>query len=456
MEPRGRAMRNAVLLQDYKPVPEKLKCLCRELQQRIDQGNGQLIDLMDDGSRDDGRPQIFKDNGKCVTAQKYVGLFEYKGERVVIGSRFDSGENAFFLRYLLETCWEASLLLDGLGSAYQDDPFDPLLVAKLALQLQRAWRKGTLRQYRVFQHNDSRVRGALDVTRHIRENLGLEQGKIAYRTRAYSLDNSYNALFLLACCAAGRKYPALLRRLRQRLPEFHAALQTLEWEVSGWSSGSRSAVLQHTRKKIVNPIHRDYEAARITARAILRRLGANPFQQKENECQVTGVFLDMNELWEQFLLQTLFRGMAGHSVQQSRDVLGGHMTIRPDFLWEDKGVVLDAKYRQIWESALRLDGKWSGGLSSEEQKALRENVYQVLAYMLLCGCADGGVIFPVRSSWKCSLTSRIFDPVGPAGQRFWRVPVRIPEAQSYEDFLTEMEREANRLRNLEVIRKIRA
>ena len=68
-------MRNAVLLQDYKPVPEKLKCLCRELQQRIDQGNCQLIDLMDDGSRDDGRPQIFKDNGKCVTAQKYVGLF---------------------------------------------------------------------------------------------------------------------------------------------------------------------------------------------------------------------------------------------------------------------------------------------------------------------------------------------------------------------------------------------
>lgn len=365
-------MSSVISLRDYGIVPREWEDLCRELQRRIDQGDHLLIDLLDDGSRDSQPVQIFRDNGKNLLVQQYVGLFEYNGERVVIGSRFDGGKNAFFLRYLLENCWNASLLLlDGLDSVYQHETFDLLLVTKLALALQQAWRKGALRQYRTFHYDDSRVRGTVDVMRHIRAHLGLESGKIAYSTRAYSLDNSYNALFLLASHAAGRKYPTLMRRLRQRLPEFQAALQMLEREVADWPSLSRNTVLQHTGKKITNPLYRGYEDVRITARAILRRLGANPFDPEGQVRQVTGIFLDMNALWERFLVKTLFAGVSENFLQRSQDILGGHMTVRPDFLWSDKGVVLDGKYQRVWADTLPLDGKWSEHLTKEAQRAVK-------------------------------------------------------------------------------------
>lgn len=448
-------MSSVLLLQDYQIIPREWEDLCRDLQRRIDQGEQLLIDLLDDGSRDSQYVQIFRDNGKHLLVQQYVGLFEYNGERVVIGSRFDGGKNAFFLRYLLENCWNASLLLlDGLDSVYQHDIFDWLLVTKLALGLQQAWRKGALRQYRTFHYDDSRVRGTVDVTRHIRAHLGLESGKIAYGTRSYSLDNSYNALFLLASHAAGRKYPALLRRLRQRLPEFQAALQMLEREVSDWPSLSRRDALQRTGKKITNPLYRNYEAARITARAILRRLGADPFGSEGQVRQVTGIFLDMNALWEQFLVKTLFAGVSENFLQRSQDILGGHMTVRPDFLWPDKGIVLDGKYQRVWADTLPLDGKWSEQLTREAQKAVKEDVYQVLSYMLIHGCTNGGVIFPIRCHQKHCLFSPVSDPVGPAGQRFWRVPVPIPAAGDYGEFVARMNEEVNRLRRLAIIRRI--
>lgn len=441
-----------VRLCDYSPAGNReVQALCGEIQGQLDRGACRLVDLLD--GRQDRTPEsleVFRYREGAWWTRQYVGLFQYRGERVVIGSRFDrENREPFFLRYLIEEFLEESLLvLEDVGGVWQDDPFDMLLAVKLAVQLQQAWKKGGLRAYRSFCHNDSRVRGQIDVSRHIRENLGQDNGRTAYRTRAYSLNSDMNVLFLQAAEAARRRYPSLMRRLERRLPEFHTALAALGQAVPDWAVPRRDSVLERTRKKLTNPIYRDYEAARRAARAVLSRMGVDPFGQGERGAVVTGVFLDMDRLWERTLEHTLFQGVRGPYTQQSHPLLDGHMVIRPDFYFRSQRMVLDAKYRSAWARTVGLGGKWSDELSPEQQSAVRENVYQVMSYMLALDCQEGGVIFPVSGRDRCLPRG---DRAAPGGRKFWRIPVNIPRAENYPIFRRELEETLGRLRELEPI-----
>lgn len=433
-----------VSLSDYSPVEQGLQDLCRDIQRQISAGSCRLVDLLDNGDEAAPLPEVFKDQDGVLRTQKYIGLFEYQGTQVVIGSRFDVSGPAgaprppFFLQYLMENfLGESMLFLEDVGGICGGDLFDGLLAAKLAVQLQRAWKKGRLRAYRTFRYNDSQVKGQLDVPRHIRENMGLKNGRIAYQTREYSLNNAWNILFLQAAAAARARHPALLRRLEEELPEFQAALQGLQRDIPNWSRPRQDWVLEHTRQKISNPIFRDYEGVRPTARSILRRMGADPFAAGHSQV-VTGAFLDIDRLWERLLEERLFRGAPTPFAQLPQPVPDSWRTIRPDFFWKDLGVVLDAKNRPVWSRTLRQE-TWS--------EFVREDVHQVLGYMITLECKVCGVIFPMTGDAPR-------DPVPDLGRWFWRVPVLIPGADCYPDFRRALDQELDRLRTLDPIRRV--
>lgn len=462
-----------VRLCDYSRIGNQELGLCLKMQEKIQRGQCHMVDLLELHPCETPRaPQdvcLVEQVGGSWQTRNYVGLFQLGEERVVITSRFDQPGKPFFLYYLLSACWDAALLSqEDLGGTYARDIFDLLLVTKLAVQLQKAWKKGTLRQYRTLKHNDSRVRGPIDVPRHIRENLGQDNGRIAYRTRVYSLDNPYNVLFLQAVDVAGRKYPALLNRLFRRLPEFQAALRTLRQEVQGWAGARRETVLRHTVKKIVNPVYRDYEPARTAARAILGQLGADPEGKSRHGSAVTGVFLDMDTAWERFLEKELFSG-AQVATQKRESILGGHMNVKPDFWWREKGVVLDAKNRSDWGKTMdKTETLWSEYVKNKDDKIdVRDDVYQVLTYMLALGCQEGGVVFPQRdygpqeprhtpvylplTEGNPSLVDQMEAEIG---RQFWRVPVYIPQAEDYPSFAKQMDAEIERLRGENPVRSL--
>lgn len=55
--------------------------------------------------------------------------------------------------------------------------------------LKEALAQGLYKEYRYFQYNDDRVRGAIEVSRFIREDIPF-RGKIAYKTRELSRNNN--------------------------------------------------------------------------------------------------------------------------------------------------------------------------------------------------------------------------------------------------------------------------
>lgn len=435
----------AVRLSDHSPV-DRCPELCREMQERIDRQECRLVDLLEEGDRPRTSPEIFRLRGKQVFTREYAGLFEYRGSRVVIGSRFD-GERAYFLWYLLSLFLGESILSEeDVGARDGEELFDALLAAKLALEVQRAWRKGGLRAYRRVPHNDAHLRGQLDIPRHIRENQGRNNGRAAYWTRPYTMDNDWNALVLQARAALRRRHPQLLHKLERKLPGFQTALEVLGQETPGWAGAGQ--VLSRTSRPISNPVFRCWEPVRRTARAVLRRMGADLRGTGEDRV-VTGIFVDIDRLWERLLEEKLFAGAPAPFAQQYRDLFPKRMAICPDFYVP--GVVLDAKNRRAWEKTLSAPGWWSGVLSKEELHGAEANVYQVLAYMLALNCETGGVIFP--ASGKLAPVQPLPHSIGGSGRQFWRVPVYIPRADSYPQFRQQMDAQLAGLRALPPIRQ---
>lgn len=461
-------------LYDHSPVGKR-EGLCKNIQKRIDDGSYSLINLLDEKEQKDStKPKVFdnvfvKKEGKETLeyrTQKYIGLLEYEGEQIIITSRFDKVDKEnprpFFLWYLIENFLgkKSMISLESAGGTCQNNLFDVLLIVRLIIQLQHAYKKGGLRAYNRFNRNDSKVSGTIDVARHIRENLDLENGRMAYRIQAYSLDNPWNILFLQACAAARKRFPDLMRRLERRFPEFSAALQTLAQAVPGWEEANPSQILGRTKWSITNPIYRDWESVRIAARAVLRRMGIKP--DKSGAHIVTGVLLDINRLWERLLEDKLFFGAKEPFSQRPKTVLNGHVEIKPDFYFKDQKTVLDAKNRPVWEKTLPDEKKgspdyhkkgspekWSEILEQLEERpdAVRDNIYQILSYMLTLDCSQGGVVFPANNHCKsvCDPVP-VSDPIGPPGQ-FWRIPVRIPQAkETYKEFRDELNEEFVRLR----------
>lgn len=395
------------------------------------------------------RPQVIRtlDRGTLQTGS-YVGSLVFRGRAVVIHSRFD-GENHLFLRYLLENAWEVSSLVtpepEGAAGLSQDGFYRWRLVCQLAVQLRAAWKKGSFRAYRTFSCCDSRVRGQPDIPRHIRLTMGLNDGRAAYRTREYSPDNPYNRLILCAVSAAQRRYPQLMQSLLRQLPECKAAVQLLRRQLPGADRDQPRALLERTRRQIVHPVYRGYEEVRLTARAVLRWLG----QDLQEQDRTVGILLNMDQMWEKFLAGALFPNEAGDCQQVSVGLLGEHMAVRPDIYLSSRRVVLDAKNRPVWEKTLRTE-KWSRSLRA----GIREDVYQVLSYMLALDCSDGGVVFPVRRSrlrreaGAGGLRPSALPVSGMAkGWRFWRIPFVIPDdAETYEAFKAAVERQADEIR----------
>ncbi|MBD5084850.1 MAG: hypothetical protein HDT33_07255 [Clostridiales bacterium] len=444
-----------------------------------DEGRCSLIDLLNKTERDDReRPQIFKygADGKLCT-ENLIGVFEYRTEAgietVIIGDRFGPKKVAndgvegeflsFFAWAMLEKCWDDTPLwiLKESRISGETNIFDRILLLKLAVQMEQAWKKGRFRIYRAFSCYDSRIRGQLDLPRKIRMSMGLDDGKMAYRVREYSEDNIYNHLFFQACLEAEKRHPEWMRRLRQRIPGFRLARQALERQNAGWSRGDTRSLLDGTKKKITNPVYRDYETLRVVARAVLKRTSHRSYPYAENGASfVTGVFLDVSKLWEDYLYKAVIHN-SSCLAQNNADILGGMLNVRPDFWWENKRRVLDAKYRPVWGRILEKAQKKEQA-SEQDRKRIRDDVYQVLTYMLTLDCTHGGVIFPVKrkrptaepSADKKNFQHKGFRAVrkgspsvsGNPNQSFGLIPFFVPqdEKMTYREFFKAMELEANK------------
>lgn len=137
-----------------------------------------------------------KDNLKdCkIKTGNLMGFIGYGDTQISITSRFAKNNDTkddFFLHYLLQKVLCLNIF-DLKYSAAIFGEFDLLLYMFPAL-LKKACAQGLVRRYKTFHNNDSNIKGVVDVTRHIQNNIPFN-GQIAYKNRDYTTDNSITEL----------------------------------------------------------------------------------------------------------------------------------------------------------------------------------------------------------------------------------------------------------------------
>ncbi len=470
-------MSTPIILQDYSPIPPENQNieLCEKIQKAIDDGRCNILNLADfmagksesaskkKNDDDEGAyPKVFAIYNKKYSAKKYAGILTYQGHTVIINSRFDQiptgdskNDKTYFLQYALEKIeWNKlhiryfmNMPARGGGGALTQ-----LLIPIFLHQVQEAYRVGVFRQYRNFQHNDSKFRGPIDIPRHIRMNP-ISNGKIAYNTREYTIDNPTNHLILATRRLLEQREDTkvVLEQILSDSPELDMPFQRLGWEL-GVPEVKRSqinGIIADNRNPITHPFHRRYEDVRKTALKILQNEGLQLMTDDSDE--VNAILIPMDKVWERLLEYTLFcNRQKAVSAQKQIKILSevlpqtdetdgeksrwnARRILKPDFFENDGAYVLDAKYRKPWENAYR-DGRWTS--------YVRDDVFQVLSYLYAAksihgqSTIRGGILFPYPRDQKEAIPPvkefAIFR--GDFGDRFYLFPYPVECSRDYSEY----------------------
>ena len=318
------------------------------------------------------------DNSVRIKSNNIMGFVGRKKQQLKIYSRFDDEEHDLFLHYMLQKVFSYNIFnLDFTTS--EDNVFDFLLCMFPAM-LKRAMCQGIYKEYKRFKHNDSNVRGTIDLSRHIRENIPF-RGTISYNTRDFSLDNSVTELIRHTI-----EYIKTIPLGNAILSSDNTIADYIKKIISytpSYRHSERMKVLQNNLVPCHHPFYTEY--------IILQKLCVQILSQEEikygtNDDRIYGVLFDGAWLWEEYLNTLLYN--VGFTHPENKLGTGAIYLFEhggqrfPDF-WK-KDFVLDAKYKRLAVKGNSLD-------------ISRDDVHQIMAYMYRLKANKGGIICPYKS-----------------------------------------------------------
>lgn len=286
----------------------------------------------------------------------------------------------------------------------EDEIFDYLLLFWFIERLERACLKGYYKTYRRFEGNDDKVKGTLDIARHIRLNMGQKNGRIAYSYRENTINNYLNQLIVAAYNHLKNKYYDLVEDNFDSNDELKNIITFLTNETD-FSNTNTKAVLKNNLKTISHPYFTEYEELRLICLRILRDEGISIFDGESNN-GTQGILFYLPELWEKYLENKLIKNALPENVTVKsqfeirnfgcKQSAGSDYEFKqrtyPDyvFFYNDKPfMILDAKCKPKWEDAAK------GGSVSD----VMEDYNKCIRDMVAANSHATGVIFPTNRTF---------------------------------------------------------
>ena len=327
------------------------------------------------------------------------------GTKLEIRSRFaENGEETennnqdFFLHYMLEKVFKINLF--NLNYSYNNSSGFDFIYLIFPYFLKRALNQGLFKTYKTFERNDSAVKGAINVSRHIRQNVPFG-GRVAYRSREYTFDNHIMQLIRHTIEYIKTK-PIGKSILTQDSDIQKAVLQINEVTNETYSLQKRSKVIFENLKPLNHPYYLDYNYLQQLCLMILNNVNS---QYSASSSPIYGILFDGAWLWEEYLWTILKDAKFGDKKFEhptNKDRKGGirlfdnsldpedssikncYRRIYPDFYCENSradskdGIILDAKYKRL------------------EKGLVRDDLYQIISYMHTMKILTGGFIYPQK------------------------------------------------------------
>ena len=345
-----------------------------------------------------------------------IGFLGCGQERLTISSRFSDESNDHFLHYLLQKVLNINLTSLDVGLSLEDKLYQ-LLIYLFPKYLQAALRKGLYKEYQRFSHNDSHVKGVIDVGNHLKKNLPF-MGNVAYTTREFTYDNPLMQLIrhTIEYIKIQKSFGALLDSNRENMAEIVRV--TPSYKLS-----DRAKIIRMNKiKPIRHAYFREYRKLQELCLMILNREKHGLGYQEQ---KIHGILFDVSWLWEEYVYTLLPKDFIhprnkdktdGISVFSNRE-----RKVFPDFYDRERKTVLDAKYKK---------------LEFTEKGINREDLFQLISYSYILKAEKAGLIFP---SMEQSINSEIGEVAG-YGAQLKKWSIQIPQnASSYNEFCKMME-----------------
>lgn len=310
-----------------------------------------------------------------IKSGNIMGFVGRKNQQMKIYSRFDNQEHDYFLHYMLQKVFSFNIFnLDFTSS--EDNVFE-FLVYMFPAMLKKAMRQGVYKEYRKFRHNDANVRGTIDISRHIRENIPF-RGTVAYNTKEYSFDNSITEL-IRHTIEYIKTIPSGDIILSSDKTVEDCIKKIISYTPS-YSHTERIKIIQDNLLPCNHPFYTEYTALQKLCVQILRQ---EEIKYGTDDDRIYGILFDGAWLWEEYLNTLLCEKGFIHPENKlgtGAIYLFEHGGQRfPDFWKQD--IVLDAKYKKLAINGNRLDIE-------------RDDVHQIMAYMYRLKASKGGIVCP--------------------------------------------------------------
>lgn len=325
-------------------------------------------------------------SGEDVVVKTFniMGYISVNDTKLRIKSRFDNkngydDKQDFFLLYLLSKIMNINIFSWKYSESNQVNDLD-FRMFMFAYFLHRAIVQGVFKSYKTFKHNDSNVRGVIDVPRHIRINNPFA-GKIAYSSRQQDYDNSITQLIRHTIEFIRTKK---MGRMLLSSKDVMSDVALIESVTPSYSMSDRQRIITQNLKPKIHPYFTEYTFLQKLCIQILNHESLS-FGESSRD-NVNGVLFDGAWLWEEYLNTILCK--EGFTHPRNKENLGAiqlfedeedlpyNRNAYPDFYNEQIRCVLDAKYKHV-----------NYGIQ-------RDDLYQVIAYMHTMKYEVGGYMYP--------------------------------------------------------------
>ena len=341
-----------------------------------------------------------------------IGFLGYGQERLTISSRFSNESDDYFLHYLLQKVLHINLTSLDVALSREDKLYQ-LLMYLFPKYLQATLRKGLYKEYQSFSHNDSHVKGVIDVGNHLKKNLPFT-GNIAYTTREFTYDNPMMQLirhtieYIKNQKSLGR---GIIYTNRENITEIIRVTPS-------YKQADRSKVIRlNQTKSLRHAYFREYRKLQELCLMILNREKHGFGYQEE---KIHGILFDVAWLWEEYVHTLLPKDFIHPRNKEKKGGIsvfsGGKRKVFPDFYHKELKIVLDAKYKK---------------LELTEKGINRDDLFQLISYAYILQAEKAGLIFP-------SIDQTVSSEIGKVegyGVLLKKWSIQVPQrASSYSEF----------------------
>ena len=359
--------------------------------------------------------KIFETVNQEIKTGNVIGFLGCGQERLTISSRFSIKGDDYFLHYLLQKVLHINLTSLDVALSREDKLYQ-LLMYLFPKYLQAAIRKGLYKEYQRFSHNDSHVKGVIDVRNHLKKNLPFT-GNIAYTTREFTYDNPLMQLirhtieYIKNQKSIGQGVLDNLLTSRENVAEIVRVTPS-------YKLADRAKIIRGNQSKPIR--HAYFHEYRKLQELCMMILNQEKHGLGYQDQKIHGILFDVAWLWEEYV-HTLLPKYFIHP--RNKEKLGGisvfsvgKRKVYPDFYDRERKIVLDAKYKK---------------LEFTEKGINREDLFQLISYSYILKAEKAGLVFPSKDK----VVDNEIGKLAGYGALLKKWSIQIPQrSSSYREF----------------------